>query len=212
LGVKGNVFHRALTFDVSLYYISWQHIQLGETGVANGADFGYTTNGAAAKSQGLEFSLQAHPIEGMTISAVGSVNDAALTQNLPASSNVYGLAGQRLPYSSRFTGTFSVDQDVGHIGEATALIGGSVSYVGLRLGEFTPGGPTPPPLQMPAFTTFNVHAGARYQSWLMNLFVNNVADKRGITGYSFYDGAGTAADVATIIPPRTVGLSISKKF
>jgi iron complex outermembrane recepter protein len=147
----------------------------------------------------------------MTISAVASVNDAVLTQNLPAASNVYGLSGQRLPDSSRFSGTFTMDQDVAHIGEATALIGGSVSYVGLRLGEFS-AGPTPPPLQMPAFTTFNLHTGARYESWLMNLFVNNVADKRGITGYSFYDGASTAADVATIIPPRTVGLSVSKSF
>jgi iron complex outermembrane receptor protein len=211
LGIKGNVFHHALTFDVSAYYISWQHIQLGETATANGANFGYTTNGAAAKSQGLELSLQAHPIEGMTISAVASVNEAVLTQNLPAASNAYGLAGQRLPDSSHFTGTFTVDQDVVHIGEATALVGGSVSYVGLRVGEFS-SGPTPPPLQLPAFTTFNLHTGARYQSWLVNLFVNNVADKRGITGYSFYDGPSTAAQVATIIPPRTIGLSVSKTF
>jgi iron complex outermembrane receptor protein len=134
-----------------------------------------------------------------------------LTRNLPAASDVYGLSGQRLPYSSRFSGTFTADQDIGHIGEATAFMGGSVSYIGLRLGEFT-SSPTPPPVQMPAFTTFNLHTGARYESWLMNLFLNNVADRRGITGYSFYDGAGTAADVATIIPPRTVGLSVSKSF
>jgi iron complex outermembrane recepter protein len=211
LGVKGNVFNHALTFDVSLYYIDWQKIQLGENGFANGAEFGYTTNGAAAKSQGLEVSLQAHPFEGTAISLVTSLSDSVLTQNLPATSSVYGLSGQRLPFSSRFSGTFSVDQDIARIGEATVLVGGSVSYVGLRLGEFTTG-PTPPPFQMPAFTTFNLHAGARYQSWLFNLFANNVGDKRGITGYSFYDGTGTATNVATIIPPRTVGLSVSKSF
>jgi outer membrane receptor protein involved in Fe transport len=65
---------------------------------------------------------------------------------------------------------------------------------------------------MPAFTTLNLHTGARYESWLINLFANNVADKRGITGYSFYDGASAAAWVASIIPPRTVGLNVSKSF
>jgi iron complex outermembrane receptor protein len=211
LGIKGNVFHHALTFDVSAYYISWQNIQLGATTVVNGAAFGYNTNGGTAKSLGLELSVEAHPIDGMTISAVTSVANAVLTQNLPPESTSYGLAGQRLPYNSHFTGSLTVDQDIVHIKDATAFVGGSLSYVGLRLGEFN-SGPTPPQLQMPAFTTINLHTGARYKSWLINLFANNVADKRGITGYSFYDGASTAAWVATIIPPRTVGLSVSKSF
>jgi iron complex outermembrane receptor protein len=97
------------------------------------------------------------------------------------------------------------------IGQATGFVGASVSYVGLRESGFQSSSATPR-FQYPAYTTINMHAGARYESWLFNLFVNNVGDKRGILGGNTGYGIGSSGYYAAIIQPRTVGLDISKQF
>src|SRR6202043_303066 len=50
LGVKGDVLEHTLSFEASLYYISWKDIQNTVTDPSNG--FGFTSNGSRAKSQG----------------------------------------------------------------------------------------------------------------------------------------------------------------
>ena len=213
-GVKGDLFDRALTFDASAYYIDWKRIQIQ---LLNPATFSlYTANGGSAKSQGLELSVQARPTRGLTIAAVASVNDAELTQNLPPSSTAYGLAGYRLPYSSRFSGSFSVDQNIARMGQWTGFIGGSLAYVGAREGSFSTTS-TQVRLLYPAYSTINLHIGARSDLWTVNLLVNNAANKRGIVGggqVSGIDGPGEpgASATAFYIQPRTVGLTVSRDF
>jgi iron complex outermembrane receptor protein len=205
VGVKGDVLDRALTFDASAYYIDWKHIQL----FLMNPYAGYWGNGGTAKSQGLELSLQSRPLQGLSITAAVSINDAVLTQNLPASSTAIGFDGDRLPYSSRFSGSLSADQDIALPGNVTGFVGASLMYVGDREGEFITS-PTQVRLFFPAYAQTNIHAGARYQTWTVNLFVNNLTDKRGIVGGGIsYAGSGY---YATYIQPRTAGLSITKSF
>ena len=52
-------------------------------------------------------------------------------------------------------------------------------------------------------------AGAKYQSWTVNFFVNNVADKRGLLS----GGINSSPPFAfNYIQPRTAGFSVSKTF
>jgi len=82
-----------------LYYIDFQSLQINLTDPVNGG--GYTTNGSGAKSEGVELSVQSKPLEGLTVTAWGTYDNAVLTQSIPADSSVYGPAGSRLPYSTR---------------------------------------------------------------------------------------------------------------
>jgi len=216
LGVKGNLLDHGLSFDAAAYYINWRHFQISLfefvtiNGVTNGV--GYTSNAGNAKSEGVEFSLQAHPAAGLTITAQGSFDDAVLTQNLPAASTAYGLAGDRLPYSMRFSGGLTANQDIHLADEWVGFVGGAVNYVGARPYEFTSSA-TQPRIEFPGYTQFNLRVGARHDTWLVNLYINNVADKRAIVGI----GNSTALDVtggyyATVIQRRTVGLSVAKIY
>ena len=129
-----------------------------------------------------------------------------MTQNLPATSTAYGISGDPLPLATRFSGYISLEQDFPLINRWTGFVGASESYVGDRLYNFQS---TSLRQDYPAYAQTNLRAGAKRDSWTLNLFANNLADRRGVIG----GGLGTIIPTAfDYIQPRTVGLSVAKSF
>jgi iron complex outermembrane recepter protein len=207
LGIKGDFLDHTVSVDASLYYIDWHDIQLGLVDPVTG--FQYIGNGGTAKSQGIELSLQARPLEGLTITAADTFSDAVLTQNLPRASTAIGFDGDRLPFSSRYTSSVSAQQDIPLAGGVTGVVAASAAYVGSRLEEF-PSTPTQPRLVFPSYVQANARIGARYESWTSSLFVNNIFNKRGIVGGD--PSAAESSYYVVYIQPLTVGLSITRRF
>jgi outer membrane receptor protein involved in Fe transport len=209
IGAKGDFLNRTFSIDASLYYISWKDVQLQLTDPVSGN--GYFANAGKAKSQGLELSIQAKPLPGLTLSSWVVWNDAELTEPFPANSLAYGVSGDRLPYSSRFSGNLSIEDTFPLTANVVGSIAAEVSYVGDRQGVFQGVGPTAPlPRQtFPAYAKTDLRAGLRYDSWSVNAFVTNVTDRRGVlTG-----GLGTFNPVGfSYIQPRTVGVFLIKTF
>jgi iron complex outermembrane receptor protein len=207
IGIKGSALDRLLTFDASVYYIDWKNIQLQLRDPISGSV--YFANGSRAKSQGLELSVGARPWTGLSVTAWVALNDAKLTEPLPPNGAV-GFSGDRLPDSSRFSGNISAQQDFAITGSATVFVGGSLSYVGDRFGIFNSSPPAVPPRQyLPSYAKTDLRTGMRYDAWTLNLYVNNVTDKRGILS----GGLGTLNPIAfNYIQPRTLGLSVVKTF
>jgi outer membrane receptor protein involved in Fe transport len=207
VGVKGSLLNHALTFDVSAYYIDWKAIQLTLSDSTSG--FAYFTNGGDAKSQGIELSIQARPTRGLTLGATASLNDAELADDLPTTSSVLGLSGDRLPYGSRFTGSLSIDQEVPLPKAFVGFLGGSVSYVGERLGEFQGQSLSAPRNRFPSYTAVNLRAGVRNASWTAGVYVNNATDERGIVGVG---PRNSSTFNINFVQPRTIGVSLSRDF
>jgi hypothetical protein len=133
-------------------------------------------------------------------------SDAVLTQDFPAGSTAYGVAGNRLPLSSRVSGQLSVRQEFPLWGDLTGFVGAAVNYIGNREGLFTSSADR---AYYPAYAKTDLSGGVSYNSWLINLYANNVTDRRGIYG----GGPGMFPPFAyEIIQPRTVGLSVTRKF
>jgi len=209
IGIKGDALDHRLTFDASAYYIDWKNIQLAYVDPDNG--FGFEANGSRAKSEGLELSSQLRPVSGLTLAAWVAWNNAVLTQPFPPNSSVYGATGERLPFGPRFSANFSVDEEFPITANVMGFAGGSVSYVGNRVGNFTAPPPAIPPRQDYAgYAKADLHVGAKFNSWTANLFVNNLTDRRGV----LFGGLGTVPNPAefTYIQPRTVGVSATYKF
>jgi outer membrane receptor protein involved in Fe transport len=202
LGVKGEAFDH-VSFEASIFYIDWNDIQLQLRDPVT--TFAYFGNGGGAKSQGLELSGQVRPWQGMTIASWIAWNDAELTQAFPAGP-AFGQSGDRLPFSSRFSGYVAFDQEFALIGRTLGELGVSLSYVGNRLGGFTANDVRQ---VFPAYAQTDARVGARLDSWSVDLFVNNVTDRRAILA----GGLGTAQPFAfAYIQPRTYGLSVAKSF
>jgi iron complex outermembrane recepter protein len=209
IGVKADLLDHVLAIDASLYYIDWSHIQLLLLDPQTQTT--YNSNGSGAKSQGLEVTVQSRPTPGLAIAGWVAWDDAVLTQAFPVTSTVYGVPGDRLPMTSRFSANLSLEQNFPLASSMSGFVGASASYVGDREGVFrgsSMGSPLPRQ-NYPSYTSADLRAGVRYRSWTTNLFVNNVADQRGVRG----GGLGSFPPYAfQYIQPRTVGLSFSKTF
>jgi iron complex outermembrane receptor protein len=204
IGVKGDFLDHKLSVDASVYYIDWTGIQLVLVNPTN--QLNYTVNGSPAKSEGVELSIEARPLAGLTIAAWGAYDDAALTQDLPAGSTAYGVAGNRLPLSPRVSAHLSFKQDFPLWNEVTGFVGGSVDYIGNREGLFIS---TPDRAYYAPYARADVLAGTRFDSWTVNIFANNITDRRGVLG----GGIGMFPPFSyNIIQPRTVGLDVIRKF
>lgn len=211
LGAKGDLFGRALSYDASVYHIDWKDIQV--TQVVPEGTFNYNSNASRARSRGMELSLQARPLDGLTLALWGAYTDAELREGFSELSAVYGAAGDRLPFSSRFSGRFSVNHAWSLTSTLTAFVGGSLSYVGDRRGEFVP---TPQESSLrqtyPAYAQTDLNAGVRADDWRVNVFAQNVTDKRGVTGGGYNNQTTFNQYWFNYIQPRTLGLSIERTF
>jgi iron complex outermembrane recepter protein len=208
LGLKGDFFENTLSVDASVYYIDWTAIQVGITATSD--SFGYTTNGGNAKSDGVELSFTAKPLSGLTVAAWFDYDDAVLTKAFPSNATISGVPGDRLPYSSRFSGNASVEQEFPVSHNLTGYVGAQSNFVGDSLGQFTSPPPTIPPRQRyPSYTKTDLRAGLKWTDWTANLYVNNVTDKRG----QLSGGLGGVPPFSyTLLQPRTVGLNVVRSF
>jgi outer membrane receptor protein involved in Fe transport len=211
IGVKGEVLDHRLLLDASVYYIKWNDIQLQLVNPTTGIF--YYANGSRAKSQGLELSAQAKPLTGLSITAWVAWNDARLTETMPPGAAVIGDSGDRLPYSAPFSGNLSLEQTFPLTALArglTGFVGGSVFYLSDRVGQFASVYLVPPERQdLPSYTKLDLRAGVDYETWRVNLYVNNLADKRGVLDGGL-DLIPTNAYI--YIQPRTAGITVSKSF
>jgi outer membrane receptor protein involved in Fe transport len=204
IGLKGDFLDHALSIDASVYYIKWKDLQLALYDPASVQ--GYIGNGSEAKSQGVELSVQSRPAKGLTIGGWVSFNDAVLTQDFPADSSYYGVSGDRLPLSSRWSANVSLDQQFPLVGRFDGFVGATASYVGDRLGPFQA---TAQRQDLPAYTKVDLRAGLKDDAWTVNLFATNITDERGVV----QGGLGYDFPFAFVyIQPRTIGLSVARSF
>ena len=158
-----------------------------------------------AKSEGAEVSVTAKPTTGFTAALWLDYDDAALTQSFPVRSTAYGVSGDRLPYSSRFSGNLSLTQDFLLWRDAIGSVGAAVSYVGNREGIFQS---TATRQQYPSYTKTDLHASVKQESWSATVYINNLTDRRGVLN----GGLGYFPENAfNYITPRTVGISIERE-
>ncbi len=121
IGAKGNVLDRALSYDLSVYYIDWKDLQV--TQVVPAGTNNYNANASRARSRGAEASFEARPARGLTLTLWGAYTDAVLREGFSALVAVYGARGDRLPYSSRWSGRFGANQAWPIDEDTTAILG-----------------------------------------------------------------------------------------
>lgn len=209
IGLKGEFFDRTLSVDASMYYIDWKDIQLNLAAPSQAA---YIDNGGSARSQGVELAIQSRPLDGLTIAAWAAWNEAELSENLPENATAVGVKDERLPYNARFSGKLSVEQSFPLTNSLNGFIGAEVSYVGDRFASFMSAGELAVyggRFELPAYARTDLRTGVEYESWIVNLFVNNLTDRRGILARGI--DAGPPYSVS-YIQPRTIGLSLVKTF
>jgi outer membrane receptor protein involved in Fe transport len=208
IGVKGNV-GADVAYDLTAFYIDWSDIQL----LANVQNFGVNTNGGSAESKGVEGSVTWAPGYGLSLSANGAYVEANLTQNTPAL--LGGKSGDRLPFSSPFTGslnadwTHSIPGGAGAMGDMRVFAGATVQFTGRRRSDFSAAfGQT----SLPSYTELGLRGGIEVRNYRITVYAKNVTDERGILAFAAPGGAPAGAAQLGLMRPRTVGLALSASY
>jgi iron complex outermembrane recepter protein len=206
-GVKGETADGLLSGTLAVYYIDWRNIQVTQKDDVGDS---YITNAGTAKSEGVEAAVTARPIAPLTLTGTVTYDDAALTENAPPNT-FYGVKGDRLPYSARWTGTADGQYTVPVTGQASAFLGGDVLYLGDRLSDFVANS-SQTRFNLAGFTTVDLRTGADWKNWVFTVFARNVGDRRGIESVRAEVASNRAPYAASIVTPRTIGASIAAKF
>jgi outer membrane receptor protein involved in Fe transport len=214
LGLKGYIIPRRLSIDVAVFQIDWKDIQLQNTEAVSQLTF--LSNGSKARSRGIEATARLVPWRGFTLDAGATWTEAELTEDLPTfvgNTGLSGEAGDRLPYTAKFTANVAARQDFRLSGRLSAFVGANYSYVGDRLSEFTTDAPsaTRPRFTLPGYSLVDLQAGIDLDdAWHLGLYVRNLFNERGVV--RALNRNGTAAPTAVFLRPRTFGVTLARNF
>ncbi|MBV8876428.1 MAG: hypothetical protein JO158_01870, partial [Gammaproteobacteria bacterium] len=166
-----------------------------------------------ARSKGLEWTLAATPLTGLTFTLTGAYVDSYLTSAAP---DAGGNEGDRLPYATKFSTSLDGAYTWRAFSDFEAFAGATWSYIGSRSNDFsttqTATGLAPDPRpELPSYSTVNLRAGLENGRWTFELYAKNVGDTRGI---SYYVSAGSPnyGGVAAYSQPRTLGALVTARF
>jgi outer membrane receptor protein involved in Fe transport len=202
VGVKGDLTP-AVNYDLTVFYIDWSDIQL----LANVQNFGVNVNGGSATSKGVEGSITWAATRDLTLSANGAYVDATLSS--ATGPLLGGKDGDRLPYSSPFTGSLDAAYTHEVRDGASVFAGATVQFVGRRRSDFNGGaGQT----SLPAYTTLDLRAGIEMHQYRLQLYARNVSDERGILDFGGVGSTPNGGVQLSLVRPRTVGISLSASF
>lgn len=212
IGVKGRWLGGNLTANIAGYYIDWSNIQVQANRVSDTLQF--ATNIGGAESYGVEFELFARPVEGLSLTLNGSINEARVNDLTPSEAAISGAAlGIRLS-SPHLQGSATVRYDFALGGRATGWAAVNVSHVGSFPNQF-PNVPGRPDLVAPtydftdAWTNVNLFAGTNIGTLSVTAYVENLLDDSSIT--YVHPEAFLDARYARL-RPRTVGVRVGYNF
>lgn len=210
LGAKTSWANNRYIFNMALFQIDWEDIQVAGTD-PTGA-FGFIGNAGTAEVQGAELEFVGRPLDGLEITLGASwlptreLTEDQITDEVLAP----GRKGDELPYVPEFTGnaTAQYNYDL-PVDGWEGFFRGEYSYKSSTNSELD----TTSRLnrEMDSYELFNLRAGFNhFASGLdVSLYVENVFDERGDVRVRTEDSLLTFKWTNM---PRTVGLNVVKRF
>ncbi|MEP7243161.1 MAG: TonB-dependent receptor [Gammaproteobacteria bacterium] len=200
IGARTTWLDRRLELDATLFHVDWSDIQVR---LFRPDGFAYVVNAGGSNNDGIEVSLAWRATQNFDIQSTATYLDAQLSEDLLQCQGCGGAAipeGSTLPGSSKWSlaNTASLKFDapwhprivVTHRFISTA----PVAFNSLS----TQGG----------FHLFNARFAGTVGNVDLALYVNNIADKRGVLAGPFAD----FVPAVTIARPRTFGLTLDWKL
>jgi len=193
-GLKWQNPARTLNVGLNLYQLEYTNLQTSVTGGIDGVD-GFANFGDA-RTRGIDLELRWRtPLDGLSLSFVGNVNDSEYTKV----NEVIADAQPLLYPGARMTNTLSDNYrfDVNYNREIASDLDGfgnfSFSHSGDRLQANG--------LEAQPYNILNLTMGVRYKGWEFALIGNNLTDERGPT---FLGTTGPLSGSGPL--PRTLGV------
>jgi iron complex outermembrane receptor protein len=220
VGLRAALFDRRLQMTIDAYKVDWTSVQVPSVTV-NGS-LGVILNGAAAVSQGVDFSASFRVTSQLQLAATYAYDDAHLTQDVPGLEVSHGVrydafAGDRLPGSTRNSGSIQAiytyplegDRDVQAVW-GTTFTGDIYSRVGRR-GFGT---------DIPGYSMSRASITYRTKSYDIGIFADNIFDTYAVTSVSndlsslnlSRTGVTERFYSQSVLTPRQIGVQLRYRF
>ncbi|HET9389137.1 MAG TPA: TonB-dependent receptor [Steroidobacteraceae bacterium] len=216
LGVKGRLFENLLDYQLDGYFIRWDNMQVQQT--TPDAAFVYQGNAGTAHVRGVEFEFEAHPIEYLTASFAGSYQDAYLVEGATpqqyANNPTLGRTGDGIPNVPRFQANLGLNYTRPIVADWQGVAavdltfrGRENSYFSSALLQVSP--PIHENVELSPYSLVNLRLGVIKDPWSVTAFARNLTDKRA--QISAINSTQDPNALLTI-QPRTIGLTVTRKF
>ncbi len=207
VGLKGSWLDNALSLDVAAYFLDWEDVQL----FALINDTGVNANGGTAESKGVELTVAAVPMAGLTVRLNGAYTDSYLTQETDPL--IGGLDDDQLPWVPKVSVNLDLDYEWQVFSGATAYVGTSIRSVRDQVGDFALRNPDGSQLEIPSYEVLDLRVGLLADRWSLELFVKNLDDQLGRTSLDGTPGTfPNDAFASGVIRPRTIGVTLGTRF
>jgi iron complex outermembrane recepter protein len=200
IGARTDWLDRTLELDATLFYIDWKNIQVRLT-TAGGLS--YATNFGKATNYGFESTALWRPIRGLTVQGNLTYLDATLSQAV-----LFGgtnePAGATLPGASKWNLSATVGYDWSSLPlrPAVQLSDRFISTAPSGFGFVEP-------VTQGNYNLLDGRVSGWYDRVEATVFVNNIADKRGVSNSNYYGGSPFEQ---YIVRPRTYGVTLDYRF
>ncbi|SEL06375.1 Outer membrane receptor proteins, mostly Fe transport [Sphingomonas palmae] len=204
LGFKAQTADRKFAIDLAGYRIDWSDIQLVVT--RNGLSL-ISNAAGGARIWGSELTLTARPTRDFVVTGAFGYTDAKLRA---ADADLGARKGERLPDVPKFTAAVSADYGLPDVG-IKPRVGATVRFISDRETSFD-ASPNAPQYDLGDYVSVDLRTGVSLGSVEAQLFARNLFDERGqLSGDARLSLLGGPVQVA-VLQPRTIGLSLSKRF
>jgi iron complex outermembrane recepter protein len=214
VGAKGRV-NNIFDYQADVYFIRWSNIQVQQT-TADGA-FVYQGNAGVAKVEGVELELLAHPIDYLTASLTGSWQEAYLSSGadqvlVSPGVTAYdlnptlGRTGDAIPNVPRTQANLGLNYTRPLQNGWQGMAAADITYRGAENSYFASNAFNIP---LPSYTTVALRLGLIKDEWSVTAFARNLTDKRA--QISAINSSQDPHALLTI-QPRTIGLSVTRRF
>lgn len=207
VGIKGSMLDRAVTFDLSAYFLDWQDMQvkiLSQTGRSN-----FLSNVGSAHVKGIEASLAFHPTQAFEFGGNFTLLRARLAEDDPAtiSGRVRALKGDRIPNVPEFTGYVYAQWEAPLSDSISGKLRAEYSYTGASYTDFRPASVTY--RTQGDYGTFNLRYSAEIGSVTVGFYAENLFNSKGVQSF-ILDTA--RPDSLVPVRPTTFGVDVGVKF
>ncbi len=209
IGVKGNWFDRRLSANVAAYHINWNNIQVQGNRVSDQVQF--ATNIGGATSQGIEFEVNATPVDGLNIGANASFNRTEVDDLTPAEAAISGaIEGIQLAFPE-FQGSVYLSYTRPITETVTGFASVNARHVDGFPNQFPfvpgrPGTPSPTYAQVEGYEEVSGSVGAFIgDRWTATLYVENALNDDSLI-YAHPEGFADAR--FSTLRPRTIGIRL----
>jgi outer membrane receptor protein involved in Fe transport len=205
-GIKGNLWANRVDYTANVFHMVWTDIQQTES-IDN---FIVVANGAQAKSDGAQVSVGVKPSENLTVSVKAAYINGRFTADAPG---LGAKDGDTLSYVPKTSVAALGDYRFGHVGAVVPTVGLTYAYHSPQWAEYNIPPPPASPYRysMPSYETLDVRAGLEWSRYSFFARAVNVTNRYGLTN-AFPTYALNTPVGATVVQPRTFGLSLSARF